>query len=98
MDALFGKGVRIMQNICWEPPTCIYVENKLKTYTKIEGCERLGNVFSPHLFKLYSETILRKLKALPRFIIGGHNLNNKRYAEDTVLMMDTEVIVQYLLN
>ncbi len=47
---------------------------------------------------LYSEAILRELEILPGFIIGGHNLNNIRYADDTVLIADTEKKLQNLLQ
>lgn len=50
------------------------------------------------LFYLYNRLILRKLKVQPRFIIGKHNLNTIIYANDTMLMVDTERKLQELLN
>lgn len=34
--------------------------------------------------------MIRDLEFLPGFIIGGHTLKNRRYADDTVLMSGTE--------
>lgn len=34
--------------------------------------------------------ILRELEVLSRYIIGSHNLHNIRYADDTVLIADTQ--------
>lgn len=42
------------------------------------------------LFNLYSEAILNELKTLSGFIIGGRNLHSIRYADDTVLMAESE--------
>lgn len=55
------------------------------------------NIFSL-LFSLYSKIILTELVYLPVFIIKGHNLNNIHYAEDTVLMADSQGKLKELLN
>lgn len=33
---------------------------------------------------------LKELHVLPRFIIGGHNINSIRYEDDTEMLADTE--------
>ncbi|MGX9987587.1 reverse transcriptase domain-containing protein [Soonwooa purpurea] len=95
---IFGKDIRVLKNLYWQQTACIRVENECSEYTKIERGVRQGCVFSPDLFNLYSEAILRELEDLPGFIIGGHNLNNIRYADDTVLIADTEKKLQELLQ
>lgn len=50
------------------------------------------------LFNRYSDAILRELEILPRFITGGHSLNNRRYADDTVPIADMERKLQDLLQ
>lgn len=42
--------------------------------------------------------ILRKLEDFVRFIISGHNLINRRYAADTMLMADSAGKLKELLN
>lgn len=42
--------------------------------------------------------ILRKLEVLTAFIIGGHNLKNVRYRDDTSLMADSEEKLQAFLD
>ena len=57
-----------------------------------------GCIPSPDLFSLYSEIIIRSLDDLMGVSIGGHNINNLRYADDTVLLAHTEEDLQTLLN
>lgn len=41
-------------------------------------------------FNPYSEAILRELEILLEFIISGHNLNNIRHSDDTLMIADAE--------
>ena len=61
---------------------------------------RQGCIFSPCLFNLYAEYILRNAgldKARAGFKIAGRNINNLRYAGDTTLMADSEEELKSLL-
>ena len=53
---------------------------------------RQGCVASPHLFALYTEMIMRELGDLEGFRIGGRPtvVNNLRYADDTVIVAESE--------
>ena len=53
---------------------------------------------SPDLFNLYSETILRNLEDVSGLKVNGENFNNLRYADDTVLMAESEKDLQKLLD
>ena len=53
---------------------------------------------SPDLFNIYSEMILRNLENYPGVKINGVNINNIRYADDTVLIADSEENLQRLLD
>lgn len=52
----------------------------MKTIHKIETSVRKWRVFS---LDLYSEEILKELNVLTGFIIGGYNVNNISYADDS---------------
>ena len=60
---------------------------------KIEKGIRQGCLLSPRLFNLYAECIMRnaRLDELQAGIkIGGRNINNLRYVDDTTLMAESE--------
>jgi len=62
--------------------------------------EKGGYLLSPCLFNLYTEYIMRnaRLDELQAEIkIGGRNINNFRYANDTTLMVESEENLKSLL-
>ena len=67
---------------------------------EIEKGVRQGCLLSPCLFNLYPEHIMRNagLDELQAGIkIGGRNINNLRYADDTTLMAGSEEELKSLL-
>ena len=95
---LDGKDLQLIRNLYWEQTACIRIDNNMSDFTTIERGVRQGCVFSPDFFKLYGEIILRSIHDLPGFIVGGYNLNNLRYADDTVLIADSQEKLQALLD
>ena len=59
-----------------------------------------GYIFSPCLFNLYTEYIMRNAgleEAEAGIKIAGRNINNLRYADDTTLMAEGEEELKSLL-
>ena len=59
-----------------------------------------GSILSPCLFKLYAEYIMRNTgldEAQTGIKIAGRNINNLRYADDTILMAESEEELKSLL-
>ena len=57
-------------------------------------------MLSPCLFNLYSEHIMRNTgldEAQARIKIASRNINNLRYADDTILMAESEEVIKNLL-
>ena len=52
----------------------------------------------PRPFLPDSEMIMRQIEEIEGLKTGGHNINNIRYADDTVLTADSEEKLQELLN
>ena len=60
-----------------------------------------GCILSPCLFNLYAEYIMRNAgldEAQARIKISGRNINNLRYADDTILMEESEELKRLLMK
>ena len=93
-----GKDIRLVRNLYWEQTAGMKIENRISAYKQIKRGVRQGCVFSPDLFKLYSEKILREIKDCKGLVIGGYSMNNLRYADDTVLISDSRDQLQVILD
>ena len=85
-----GKYLRVIRNLYWEQAATIKTDNDCSVYKPICKGGRQGCVFSPHLFNIYNNIILRNIKHHENVRVGGNNINNLRYADDTVLIADSE--------
>ena len=77
---------------------CGNKQRQLKKPVSITRGVRQGCVFSPLLFNWYNERIFRKLREKPGINIGGHVINNLRYADDTVLLATSKEDIQDILE
>ena len=62
---------------------------------------RQGCILSPCLFNFYAEYIMRNAgldEAQAGIKIAGRNINNFRYAEDTILMAESEELKSLLMK
>jgi len=69
--------------------------------TYIKRGVRQGCVISLDLFSLYAEVIMRKVKQRSdhlKYTINGVNIQNIRYADDTVLLAINKVDLENLLH
>ena len=60
-----------------------------------------GCILLPCLFNVYAEYIMRNTgleEAQARIKIGGRNINNLRYADDTTLMAESEELKSLLMK
>ena len=93
-----GKDIRIITSLYWQQKAAIRIQNELSPYTHIERGVRQGCVLSPYLFNLYTEFIFRESTELNGINMGGRNINNLRYADDTVLLTNNQFDLQNLVN
>ena len=93
-----GKDIRLIKNIYWKQQAAIRIDNEVRQYQPIKRGVRQGCVMSPDLFSLYSENIFRNIEDINGISIGGRNINNIRYADDTVLIADNEQDLQHLVD
>ena len=83
-----GKDIRIITNLYWQQKAAIRIQGETSQYTSIERGVRQGCRLSPYLFNIYTEFIFRKSEERIGINLGGRNINNLRYADDTVLMAE----------
>ena len=93
-----GKDIRVLRNLYREQKAGVKVKNEVGRYRNIKRGARQGCVLSPDLFNLHSEQIMRTIEEESGFSIGGYNLNNIRYADDTTLIANSPQKLQKLLN
>ncbi|GFR69487.1 retrovirus-related Pol polyprotein from type-1 retrotransposable element R2 [Elysia marginata] len=65
---------------------------------KIKRGVRQGCVMSPAIFNLFIEYNFRTIDNIPGLTAGGININNLRYADDTVMLAENEDDLQKLVN
>ena len=73
-------------------------DKDLSEWMSIKQGVRQGCVASPHLIALYTEMIMREIEDMEGFRIGGKVVNNLRYADDTVILAESEQQLQQLIN
>ena len=93
-----GKDIKLITNLYWTQKAYIQLEEELSDEIEIKRGVRQGCVLSPCLFNLYTEIIFRYVEQLRGVTVGGLNINNLRYADDTVLLADNEESLQSILN
>ena len=93
-----GKDIRLIKNLYWQQTASIKTEDGPTGNFQIKRGVRQGCVLSPSLFNLYTENIFREVDDLPGIRICGEIINNLRYADDTVLIAESEEELQKLID
>jgi hypothetical protein len=92
------KDIRLLTNLYWTQRAAVRHNGELSEWMDIKQGVRQGCVASPHLFALYTEMIMRNTKDMEGFRVGGTVINNLRYADDTVIIAESEAQLQRLIN
>ena len=95
-----GKDISLIRNLYWNQKAykVMRTEDGLSPEIHIKRGVRQGCVLSPCLFNLYTENIFGAINTNNGKTIGGTAINNLRYADDTVLLAETEEDLQEILN
>ena len=88
------KDLRIIQNLYYEQEVSLRVGNAETETIPIKKGVRQGCVASPDLFNFYQEMIMRVTTNMAGIKVGGININNIRYADDTALIATSQVNLQ----
>ena len=91
--------ISLIRNLYWNKKKAyMRTEDGLSPEIHIKRGVRQGCVLSPCLFNLYTENIFGAMNTNKGIHIGGTTINNLRYADDTVLLAETEEDLQDILN
>ena len=93
-----AADLRVITNLYWGQRALVRIGDDRSGWTEIQRGVRQGCVLSPDLFSLYSQAVMDELVDMEGIRIGGININNIRYADDTVLIADTEEKLQRLVD
>ena len=74
------------------------VDNELSEWKSIQRGVRQGCVLLPDLFSMYNKMILRDIEGIGGITVGGRNIKNVRFADDTVFVAETEKELQEILH
>ena len=88
----------LLTNLYWKQTAAVRCGDDISEWLDIKQGVRQGCVASPHLFALYTEMIMRQLDVMDGFRIGGRVVHNLRYADDTMIVSESEEQLNGLIN
>ena len=95
MDA---KDRRLISNLYYEQTASIQFGDTYSEEFKVKRGVRQGCVLSPKLFNVYTEDIFEDSEELTGIVIGGLNITSLRFADDTLLMAESEEELQRIVD
>ena len=91
---------RLLRNLYAGQEATVRTGHGTTDWVQIGKGVRQGCILSPCIFNLYAEYIMRNTgleETQAGIKIAGRNINNLRYADDTILMAESEVELKRLL-
>ena len=92
------NDINLLYNLYWKQTASLQIKDGDSDTFSIKKGVRQGCIVSPKLFNLYTEEIFKVADDLPGINIGGQNITNLRYADDTALVSETEDGLQKIVN
>ena len=92
------KDLKLIRNLYWQQTASIQLDEGQSSSFPIKRGVRQGCVMSPPIFNVYTEEIFKESDELPGIKLLGEYINNLRYADDTVLLAETEEELQKLVD
>ncbi|GFR71093.1 RNA-directed DNA polymerase from mobile element jockey [Elysia marginata] len=83
--------------IKWMTAEGVYIP-KEQNSKKIDQFRPISLLNLEAIFNLFTEYIFRTIDNIPGLTVGGININNLRYADDTVMLAENEDDLQKLVN
>ena len=93
-----GKDLMLIAKMYREQTGIVRIEGGVTSELKIKKGVRQGCVLTSSLFNLYTEQIVIEVGVMKGVTVGGANINNLRYADDTALLACNEKDLQELVT
>ena len=93
-----SKDKYLFGNLYWEQQATVRINNGISSFFPLKRGVRQGCRLSPKLFNLYTERIFRESNEIKGCVIGGHNINNLRYVDNTALLAESEEELQNVVD
>ena len=82
----YGKDLRIIKNLCWKQTPTVTMDNEIRNFQQIKRCTTRLCIIPLSILSVQRDDY----ESLRSIQIGGHHINNLRYADDTVIIARTE--------
>ena len=93
------QDVQLLANLYWNQQSAGRHNRQISESINIKQGVRQGCVASSHLFVLYTEMIMHSIDDMEGIKMGGgHVINNRRYADDTVSIAEFKNQLQQLMD
>ena len=92
--------IHLVKNLYSSQGASVKTEDGMSDFFKLGKGVPQEYILSPLLFNIYGEYIMRQVAQEEQggFSIGGHNINELRYADDTTLIETVIDLMQRLVN
>ena len=90
--------LRLLTSLYWNQIAAVRCDEDISAWMSIKQGVCQGCVASPHLYVFYTEMIIRELGDMDGFKIGGTVVNNLRYADDAIILSESEDQLERLVN
>ena len=92
--------LRIIRNLYWKQSAKVLIDGQVSENIDIRRGVRQGCILSPILFNTYADRVFKEALSECEYGIkvNGKNMNNIRYADDTVLFADSVQALQEIIN
>ena len=92
-----SNDVKFIRNLYWGQQAYVRMK-EMSDVIDIRRGVRQVSVLSPILFNIYTELIFRQCEHLKGINVGGVNVKNFRYADDTVLLAESAEQLQDIVD
>ena len=93
-----GKDLRVIRKLYWKQEDKIRIDNDCSVHKPISRGVRQGYIFFSRALQYLPRIMLLNIKHHEGVGVGGNNINNLRYGNDTVSITDSEEKLENVLT